>query len=72
VPAPSPADHSPAPQVGTVYSWAGLVSDGVTLSDFPLNAMCAICGLPVIRREWGASWEHRPPGEWTNEPATGF
>jgi hypothetical protein len=61
-------EHTVSPQRDTIYSWCGMVSDG-HMNDFPLQAMCAQCGQPIVRRRWGAPWEHRPPGEAITEPA---
>lgn len=61
--------HEIQPQPSTVYSWHSMPSDGTTPSDFPLSAMCAFCGLPIIRRRMHARWEHRPAGEEITEPA---
>ncbi len=62
--------HEPTPQVGTVYSWCSLPSDGRSASDHPLSASCAICGRFIIRSFITSPWEHRADdAEPVNEPA---
>ncbi len=64
------ADHEPVLQVGTVYSWCSLPSDGKSASDYPLSGSCATCGQPVIRPLVTAGWAYRPAdAELVNEPA---
>ena len=60
--------HAITAQRGTVYSWAGLPSEGHP-NDFPLTAFCDGCKLPIIRRQVGMPWEHKPEGEDITEPA---
>ena len=67
-PAPSPAEHQPAPQADTVYSWHGMVSTGQSISDYPLQAICT-CDQRAIRPDRHSPWRHRLPDEQINEPA---
>jgi hypothetical protein len=68
LPAPSQGDHEPVPQPGTVYSWHNMPSDGRSMTDFPLQAVCT-CGERAIRPDWRSPWRHRAGGEVINEPA---
>jgi len=57
------SEHIPVPMTGTVYSWCGLVSDGETVSDFPLHAVCSVpeCHRPIVRARITEWWIHRDP-----------
>lgn len=61
VPVVAVCEHTP--QLGTVYSrWCLLVASGQAQSeDYPLDAMCDICGRPIRRAgEFLCDWELKP------------
>lgn len=66
------ADHEVKPQVGTIYAWNGLASDGESSADYPLSAACARCGRFIARRNPADQWQHRAPdAEPVSEPTNG-
>ena len=59
VPRPQPARHAASPQDGTIYSHLSLPSTGGIPGDYPIEAMCRVCGIPIEKDIPGSRWQHR-------------
>jgi hypothetical protein len=52
-------DHEARPQPGSLYSWAGLPSDGQSAGDYPLSGVCVTCSRFIERPQITDPWRHR-------------
>ena len=55
--------HEVKPRPGTIRSGnpasAGRQTTGLNPDLYPLNALCATCGLPIRKREINEAWFHK-------------
>lgn len=54
--------HKATPQPTTVYSWRSMPGDESRPDDYPMSAMCDVCGVPIDRASIADDWEHRAEG----------
>jgi len=55
------AGHSAEPQAGTFRTADGRKADLFALKDYPIHAVCQVCGRAIRARSFAAAFEHVPP-----------